>query len=255
MNSTTQISTVRTETLPALAKPVALSGSLAYHVAGDTVIDGHIVRAIGKPGAADIAEARRKLQEAEHLCRPADPRDIAVWCKRLDSLPWAPKDEDAHKAAIMGICMACARLPAAVWTAETATIALQTWKRWPAAADVYELMSTHARPFTKAAAGLRKVAGMTADMNPEVLGDPTPDAKLHVAEVVKAFVDGRSWNDPNHPDHLRTKPPVKALHLSDGALLAEYDRIASEGGPFAQSCAVRAAHIRSRMEKEYKDAL
>lgn len=244
---TTALSIQRTEGLAAFAKPVPVTASLAYHVAGDTVIDGMLVRAVGKPSQADISEAQRKLQEAEHLCRPADARTIAIWCQRMKVLPWAPADTDQSQAAITAICMACGELPAGVWTAETAAIALRTWVRWPAPAQIYELLSSAARPFWRSRDGLRRVAGAGDDKPQPAAELPGPDAQVHVAALVKAFVAERSFNDPNHAE---ARPPVAAKPLSDGALLAVYEREASGDGPFAKASATKAEFLRKRLAKE-----
>lgn len=243
---TTALSTPRTDGLAAFAKPVPVTASLAYHVAGDTVIDGMLVRAIGKPSPADINEAQRKLQEAEHLCRPTDARTIAIWCQRLKVLPWGPPDTDASQAVIIAICMACGELPAGVWTAETAAIALRTWVRWPAPAQIYELLSGVARPFWRSRDGLRRVAESGDDKPPIAPELPGPDAKAHVAALVKSFVAERSFNDPNH---VEAKPPVSAKPLSAGALLAVYEREAEGDGPFAKASATKADFLRKRLAK------
>lgn len=244
----TEVSTYRVpETLPALARPVPLSASLSHHVAGDTIIDGMLVRTVGRPSLADIQEAQRKLREAEHLCRPGNPRHIAVWCKKMEILPWAPTTEDASKASIMAICEACAALPAAVWTSDSAVVALRTWKRWPTPSDVYVLLSDLAKPYRRALSGLQRVAATGAPEPLEVKSAPTPDAPTHVASLVQAFIAERSFNAPGaSPSDDR---PVTPAPLSDGALIQEYERIASEGRPFAGAAATRAKSLRKRLHE------
>lgn len=246
---TTEISTFRpTETLPVAAKPVTMTASLAYYVAGDRVIGGDLHPIHGGPGRADISEARQKLTEAEHLCRPSSPRDIAIWCKKLESLPWAPATRELSQAAVVAICTACAELPAAVWTVETAATALRTWVRWPAPAQVYALLSEQARPFRESLEGLRRVAAGGTTSSPRDERDArTPEAIAHVSAIVGAFAAERSFTDPNHP---QAAPAVKAAPLSDGALLAAYEKEAAGDGPFAQLSAARAVALRKRIEAE-----
>lgn len=214
--------------LAAFAKPVALSASLAYHVAGDTMIDGMLVIAQGKPSAADVSEATRKLIEAEHLCRPAAATVIAFWCSRLRVLPWGPTDDKATQAMVAAIGLTCGDLPAAVWTSEISAEALRTWKRYPAPSEVYDLLSTYARPFRRAVDGLKRVIATQGAETASAPSGATPEAIEHVASLVKAFTAERSWNQTTGPT---ARPAVKAAPLSDGWLIAIYEQGVKDGTP------------------------
>jgi hypothetical protein len=102
----------RTETLPALASVPSLSGSLAYYVGGDTVIDGDLHPVHGSPGPGDVAEARRVLPQVQHLCRPPSIALIAAWCRKISPhLPRAPLDEQAVLLAVQGSLWPAATCP------------------------------------------------------------------------------------------------------------------------------------------------
>lgn len=229
------------EQLPALSKPVAMSGSLAYHVAGDVVIGGHYAPATGRASAADVAEAQRRLQEAEHLCRPPTDRLIASWCARLRTLPKAPPTDEAIAATLIGIITACSDLPAAVFTAETVKIALQRFKWWPGPAEVYELLSEHAKPFKRSLEGLKRVIAKGAPEEKTAREERTPEAQEHVAALVQAFVQERSSAEDQ-------RPAPKPSYRSKGESIAEYAELAKGDGPFAKMAATRLKALGNRVD-------
>lgn len=249
----------RPMTLPALARPVPLSLSLADHARGEMHFGGgaftpeqrdihpHLVPhrspPVGSPTQADIAEAVRKLVEAEYVCQPASARVIGAWCLRIVDLPFHPTDERVSKASIAAIGLACADLPAAVWTVETAALALRTFKRWPGPAEVYALLSEQAQPFLRIRAGLRRVveAGVSRPAPPR--SGPSEEVASQVAAVVRAFVAERTFNDPERV----TDPAVAACkRLSSGALLGVWEKAARDGLPGA---AARVAMLRSQVNQ------
>lgn len=239
--------TARIEILPAIAAPPRLSGSLAYYVGGDRLIDGDVHPVHGSPGQRDIAEARRRLPEMEHICRPPTAGLIAAWCKKLSpSLPKAPVTPEEQRGVIEGLLLACGDLPFAVWTAETAAEALRTLEWWPPPAKVRAILLPFALRLTRVRDGLRRVVAQAA-LSPEpgsAVAEPADAAKEHVASIVSAFISERSFNDPGR---VEERQQTKPLLLSQGALLAEYDRLASEGGPFATASAARAAMLRKQI--------
>src|SRR6185437_12229728 len=121
----------RTESLPSHAVPLVLTGSLAYHVAGAAIIDGHYSPVQGHPSQGDIREAQTAILRAEHLCRQPDLAIIVAWMKKFRTLPRAPADEANAQAAVAAVALANGDLPAAVWTAETAAQGLRTFRIYP----------------------------------------------------------------------------------------------------------------------------
>lgn len=238
---------VRTETLPALASLPPVSGSLRYYAGGDTVISGDLHPVHGSPGPGDVAEARRVLPQAEHLCRPPSYAVIAAWCRKLvPHLPKSPDSEQDLGVVVQGIAAACCDLPCAVWTAETTTEALRTLKWWPAPSEVRALLQPYGLRYTRLRDGLARIVA-DADRGkgpPSRPQDPTPEAAAHVAGMVAAFVGERAFADPAHQDG---RHPPRARPLSHGDLLAVYDKIAAGGGAGAGAAANRAARIRAEM--------
>jgi len=206
----------RPENLAARAAPVSLSASLARQVEGDHMIGDLLVKVTALPFRMDVAEARDKIGEAEQSCRKADPRSIAAWCRRLEGLPWGPDTPEKSQVMITAIIMACGDLPAAVWTAETATSAMQKFKRWPAPAEVFELLTPYAVKFTSVRDGLRRViAGDAPGQDATDPADRSPAAQEAVRGVVAAFVGERLFNKPGD---LPARAPVRPMHLSEGQL-------------------------------------
>jgi hypothetical protein len=244
---------VRTETLPALASLPPMSGSLRYYVGGDAVIDGDLHPVHGTPGPRDIDEARRALPQAEHQCRPATIGVIAAWCRKLSPhLPKAPIADDAVMLAVQGIAMACGDLPYAVWTGETAAEALRVLEWWPTPAKVLELLAPHARRYRRIRDGLARVvaAGAQPAQPPHKPEDPTPEAVAYVAAAVATVVGERTFSQGLPSERLKVRPGA----MSDGTLLATYQRIVEngqrDGAGGAEKLAANAAAIRVRLIKE-----
>jgi hypothetical protein len=239
--------TARIESLPALASLPRLSSSLAYYVAGDTLYGDHLHPVHDSPGPGDIAEARRLLPQAAHLCRPPTFGLIVAWCKKLvPHLPRAPVSEAELMRAVEGIVLACGDLPYAVWTAETAGEALRTLEWWPPPAKLLAILAPHGERYRRLRDRLARIIEQ-ADRASEPAAQPvqpTPEAQAYVAALVKAFVAERSFSRPGEGAAVA---PVKPMHLSDGALLALYERLASEGGAFARGAATMAALLRRRI--------
>jgi hypothetical protein len=205
--------------LPAIFNPRPLTGSLAYHVAGERSADGHLSPIHGSPSQRDVAEANARLGEYEHHCRPGDPRLIAAWLGRLCSLPGAPGTQQATQAAAVALVTACGDLPAAVWTAATVALALQHEEWFPPPAKVRKLLLPIAEGLWRTLDGLRRVARPPEDQGAPSRPDQGQDAQAHVADIVKAFVSERTWHD-SAPG---AKPKVNPAYLSDGQLLAAYE--------------------------------
>lgn len=236
---------VRTETLPAVATPPKLSGSLAHCVGLLTDPDNpysHHVTVSGR----DAAEARQRLGQMDHLCRPASVAMIAAWCRKLvPHLAKAPTNPQEFDRAIEGIAIACHDLPYAVWTAETVAEALKTQSWWPTPAKVRELLMPAAASLWRLRNGLKRAVDAADRAKPEAAPEVvTDEAKAHVAALVQSFAAERSFNAPSGSP---AREAIQAKPLSDGQKLAEYERLASEGGPSADAAATMAAVIRRKI--------
>jgi hypothetical protein len=261
----------RIEGLPPAVRPIALSASLHQHInaavplgstsnlrpAGDrpTVEEAeadprmvaHWSPPADPPTEGVLDEARRKLAAAEKLCQPADPRLMAFWCGRLLGLPFAPESEAAGDGAIAAICLACADLPGAVWTNETLALALRTWTRWPAPAQVYALLAEQAKPFLRVRDGLRRVlAAVPAAQPQEPLMPPKPEERDAVHAIVEAWKAEIGYHrcQPLPPAEQRAVRPLKPVPQAE--LLAAYEQLAAQGDAAA---AIRVNMLRQRLEE------
>jgi hypothetical protein len=247
------------EGLPPSLKPVALSAGLASKVAGDvrfgsaerpTLADAesdpglvaHVSPAPAEPLTdGERAEAERTLLRAERDCRPASHALIAYWCGRLRALPNAPQGDHWQAVAVDAIIAGCGDLPGVVWTQEHVTEALRTFERWPSPKQVYDLLRAKARPFLRVRDGLRR-AVTAPEPVPAVREAPTPEALAVVQETVRALTgEIRQRAQASHAAEVTAKP--RAV-MSDGALLAQYERLAAEGDAGAR---IRVAMLRKRL--------
>lgn len=228
----------RTEALPAVAILPKMSGSLAYCAAGERRLDGHVSPLHGTPSPADRAEAQRLLPQVEHLCREPDGRIVAEWCARLVPSVRNPPGQQDLRLKVQAIAMACADLPAAVWTAATLTEAMGAFAFWPAAADVRTLLMPHAERLWRQRDGLKRVASMREEGAADHRDAPSEDEKAAVSSIVNQLIADQK-QEPTH------RPKAEPRHLSDGALLATYERLAADGN---QAAATRAAMLRARLE-------
>lgn len=236
---------VRIETLPAIAMPPRLSGSLAHCVSLLTDPDNPYAHHV-TVSERDAEEARQRLGQMEHLCRGASVAMIAAWCRKLvPHLAKAPANPQEFDRSIEGIAIACHDLPYAVWTAETVAETLKTQSWWPAPAKVREILMPAASALWRLRNGLKRAVDAAERAQPTPAPEVvTDEAKDHVAALVQSFTAERSFNAPlGSPNKLT----IQAKPLSDGQQLAEYERIADEGGPFAQAAATRAETIRRKI--------
>lgn len=235
---------VRTETLPALARPPGLSGSLVHCIErltdGDNPYRHHI-----QVDPADADEARARLKELNHMCRPAPEAVVRAWCAMLVPHLAKPPAQDEFPVVIDGMMLGCGDLPASVWTGETIGAMLKAATWWPAPALVRKVLLPFAEPLWRLRNGLDTVTRMARDAAPPSREVVTPEAKEHVASIVSAFVAERTFNAPS--GSLDVRPPIKPHHGSDRALLAGYERIVAEGGLGAAAAATRAAMLRKRL--------
>lgn len=232
---------VRTE-IAALATLPTLSPSLSRLVYRLTEEDNpyrHHIKVAGR----DATEAAARLSQVEHMCRPAPNALIAAWCRKLvPHLPKAPIDETGFNRSVEGFVLACGDLPYSVWTQQTVAEALKVLKWWPSPAQVREVLLPVASPIWKMYNGLETAVrlsdGTAQAPEPEA---HTDDAKAHVSAITAAFVAERSFNDPNHAQH---RGPAKAAPLSDGALLATWEKAQADGIPGAS---IRVQQLRERL--------
>ena len=212
--------TVSTDRLP------VLSSALAHHVRGKAESGGWLPPDMGALTAELIADAQVALRRLEAQSGPASADDIVRWtCAVAPHLPGAPASSDDRRKAAAGFAMACADLPAFVWSRESVAAALRQFEWWPPPAKVRQLLLPFAAPIWPLMAGLRRVANSKPTEAPEPI-ERSEAAKVAVAELIAGFSSSRVADQPT---------PIKSRALSPEQLAAAYRHAARKGGQAASA--------------------
>lgn len=105
-------------------------------------------------------EAERWLALYRAQIKPTTPEMVRAWVSDLAMHVPMPRAGQSIGIAARagGILMACGTFPAACWTRETLTLALQTFKWFPTSSEVYELLKPIANKIKATLAGLEALA-------------------------------------------------------------------------------------------------
>ena len=126
-----------------------------------------------------LAEAEAAAAIYARLCAPAEPAALRRWLAPINAAVRNPRGTAAEfDLAVAAIAEACADIPASVLTQRTLREALQSFQFWPAAADVYALLSAHAAPLR---ATLRALTALQLEPPP-----PPPRPGLEEREAILA---------------------------------------------------------------------
>lgn len=124
-----QIATTRAGTV---ARPLSEALTLALHLAETGGLKYGVL-----PEA--VTEARELLHRAQ-IVAPATAEAVLDWLRPIAlAVANGPAAEEA-RARAETVALACADLPAGLFSREAATAALQRWKYWPSASEVRELV-------------------------------------------------------------------------------------------------------------------
>ncbi|CAB4144547.1 hypothetical protein UFOVP469_36 [uncultured Caudovirales phage] len=116
---------------------------------------------IGPPTLYDAiaqAEARRWADEMEPLTQPVSERTLREWLAPIPAVVRNEKTPEAIAAWLAGVIMAVGHLEAGAFNAATQREALQTFKFFPSASDVYDVVSGPAVGIRQRYAVLRRIA-------------------------------------------------------------------------------------------------
>jgi len=187
--------------------------------------------------------ARPLLDRMAREARPVTRPELEAWFLPFMALPNTPLDEDTFMARVNLIGAAVDGYPAACFTAQTRAEGLRRWKWFPTPQEVCELLDPVRASIVEPYDALRQMM----DAKPEPRGwQPTSGAREAVdpdheanraanAAFLKQFEDAETVRDP-----VKAKP----LHLSDGALLIEYEKLAKQGN---EAAAIRVRMLRSKL--------
>lgn len=188
-------------------------------------------------------QVRRDAEIAEAaLARETSPVTAAMfraWLGPVNAAVRNPQPQADFEVRCMGLFTLLDDLPAGAFTAE-ARRALPAF--FPSAEDIRKAVEPGARRLRATLATLRDALAAKPQQDaqqpvrePQHVRDAMAEqARLLAAELRAAGAEREAAG----------RQPARAVHLSDGALLARYERLASEGN-FA--AAARAAALRARL--------
>lgn len=172
---------------------------------------------------------------------PGTLRHVTAWLADLANLTVgnAPLADSKTKIAALASVLAD-DYPAAAYNRQSLTHVAGACRFFPSYAEICQHLGgwwmAHRPPQTT-------IAGPAAREIPKPRDPPTEAEKLLVGNAVANL---RMELSQRHAAAVVcAKPGRPNANLSDGALLAEYERLASEGN---RAAALRVAHIRKRLE-------
>jgi phosphatidylserine/phosphatidylglycerophosphate/cardiolipin synthase-like enzyme len=120
--------------------------------------------------------------------------------------------------------------------------AMRRFQFWPAVYDVAEMFADDLRAERESAERRQRLA--PPEPGDDWLNVPLPEEVAAVQAKARALIAELTGTSPDHRG-----PPPKALPLSEGVLLARYERQAEESHDpdLRRLAAIRAEHIRNRI--------
>lgn len=230
--------------LPAVAVEPRFTGPLEHAVRSHTepAWNGEYQRLPLHPQSRHEAERGRDILAS--MCQPIDRQQLVAWLYPLVAASRiVPSDEDFMAKASV-IATAVSDFPRACFTTETQREALRVFKYFPSAADVCDLLEpTRKRLVDRYHALLAMLRPREPDPEPtdrQKLTQAQRDAIL--AEFHPRFEAVMA--EARQPEVA--KLTHKALPMSDGALLATYERLAADGNTAA---AIRVQMLRKKIAR------
>lgn len=185
-------------------------------------------------------EVARGLAYLEAECRPPSATMLGAWLAPINAAVRNPQSREDLAVRVAAMVDLLGDLPAGAFTLE-ARRAMRC-EFFPSAAEVRKAVEPHARRLVARVEALRRM------VDPQPAGDDrdapreevTPEQRAAMAAQARALVAELRGGGTSEG----VKPGGKALPLSDGAMLAHYRRLASEGNAAA---ATRVAAIEARL--------
>ena len=183
------------------------------------------------------------LKAWEQQARPVTRDELKKWLLPLVAIANNPMSQGDFSARLSLVGAAVDGYPAACFTAQTRAEGLRRWKWFPTPQEVCELLDPVRASIVEPYDALRQMM----NAKPEPRGwqpakgareavDPDHEAKRAAnAAFLKQFEDAETVREP-----VKAKP----LHLSDGALLIEYEKLAKQGN---EAAAIRVRMLRAKL--------
>ncbi len=194
-----------------------------------------------RPGT--IEEARRLLPALDQALRIATGAEWHEWLVPMAVLPNAPTRGEAFRGAVGVIAFALRDTPAIILTPDRQREALRSFRFWPTPKEIADLLAPTLREIAAKRAAVRRIA----ETENAPRHDPaSEDEREEIRAGLAALSAELSSRCAEAAERERRETPL-APRLSDGALLAKYERLAAEGGPGAIAAAMRAEALRARI--------
>lgn len=190
------------------------------------------------------AMAAPLLKTWEQQARPVTRDELKKWLLPLVAIANNPMSQSDFSAKLSLVGAAVDGYPAACFTAQTRAEGLRRWKWFPTPQEVCELLDPVRAAIVEPYEALRQAM----DAKPEPRGwqptrgareaiDPNHDAERAAnAAFLKKFEEVETV--------VREPITAKPLHLSDGALLIEYEKLAKQGN---EAAAIRVRMLRKKL--------
>lgn len=193
---------------------------------------------------AERAECLRGAEYLAHQMQPVSLGHLAAWLSPINASVRNPQSRDDLAVRIRALHEMLGDLPAGAFHVQARRALSPDW--FPSAGEIRAVVEPEARKMRANAEWLRSLAAEPEPERDVAPAYPTETERLamsaaataRMAELRAAAVE---------TERGRRGAADKALPLSDGALLAQYERLAAQGNSAA---APRAEIIRAKMPKE-----
>jgi hypothetical protein len=188
------------------------------------------------------AEAARAAAALEASLRPATLDEWRAFLLPILAAVANPPDRNAFSARVAAIAEALRDIPAGALSADAQRDVMRFNRFFPTPADLEPLLRPRCAERMADLSTLRRIAVAPTEREPEQIA---PEARAAMAErahalaaEIRASAEAQERGPGGRP---------RAIPISDGALLAHYERLA-DGGNMA--AAMRAAALRAKLGAE-----
>jgi hypothetical protein len=218
-----------------------MSGNLGY------TVDRYAERgeeALTRLGQADRDEAARLMPYFDRATGPSRQEAIHLWLTKVGGSVARPPSPAEILTKTMSVMDTSSDLCIAAWTGETRALFSRSCAWWPSDAEVDKFLRPISNAIMTKHRALKRITADKPEPPPAVRGTPNERERAAVAASMAEI----SANLAGQPaDGRSTAAPGKALHVSDLHLLAEYERAASQPGPFQALAQIRFDMLRKKI--------
>lgn len=195
---------------------------------------------------AGKAAAKTVLDDWTGLVQPVTRDELKAWLLPIVAIANSPMSQSDFAAKLSVVGAAVDGYPAACFTAQTRAEGLRRWKWFPTPQEVCELLDPVRASILDPYNALRQM--MDAKREPRGW-QPTSGAREAVNPAYEAERTANAEWLKKFDTEPAAREPIKAkpLHLSDGALLIEYEKLAKQGN---EAAAIRVRMLRKKLGRQ-----